>query len=296
MTVDYEALDAELDAEIQKMYSEDDSASDAPEESGTASEEPEAVVQEAEDATPSTDEPAETPSEPVVPEFRYKEAVRAMNRAQAELAEYRKAEAQRDQVIEQLQAEVQALKAGSSPQEDAPDFDEAKELYPELVNPLLKEIDSLKKQLASVQNEVGTVRSVADRYQQAEAMSAEERHFAEIRAVHPDAFDLAKTDDFQSWKNAQAPIIQYALDQGTAKDVVAALNLYKADTGKQPSAPHRPDRLAAAKDAAAPTIKGASKPDSKPTLTPDAVAKMTMAEFAKHEAEIDAAIARGEFY
>lgn len=298
MTVDYEALDAELDAEIQKMYSEDDSASDAPEESGTASEEPEAVVaQDADEATPSTDEPAET-TEPVVPEFRYKEAVRAMNRAQAELAEYRKAEASRDQVIEQLQAEIQALKAGSSPPEDAPDFNEAKELYPELVNPLLKEIDSLKKQLASVQTEVGTVRSVADRYQQYEMASAHDLHFDAIGRAHPDAFELAKTEEFNAWKNAQAPVIQYALEQGTAKDVIAALNLYKAETGKQPSQPatHRPDRLAAAKDAAAPTIKGASKPDSKQTFTADQIAKMTMAEFAKHEAEIDAAIARGEFY
>lgn len=300
MTVDYEALDAELDAEIQKMYSEDDSASDAPEDSGTASEDPEAVVQEAESATPSTDEQAEESVDPVVPESRYKEAVRAMNKAQQELAEYRKAETSRDQAIQELQTEIQSLKSSTTPSEpdESPDFNEAKELYPELVNPLLKEIDSLKKQLASVQNEVGTVRTVADRYQQAEAMSAEERHFAEINATHPDAFDLAKTDDFQSWKNAQAPIIQYALEKGTAKDVVAALNLYKADTGKQPSAPatHRPDRLAAAKDAAAPTIKGASKPDSKPIFTADQIAKMTMSEFAKHEAEIDAAIARGEFY
>jgi chromosome segregation ATPase len=300
MTVDYEALDAELDAEIQKMYSEDDSASDAPEDSGTASEDPEAVVQEAESATPSTDEQQTETTDPVVPEHRYKEAVRAMNKAQQELAEFRKADANRDQTIQQLQAELQALKSNEAPEPDAyEDLSEAKELYPELVAPLLKTIDSLKKQLASVQNEVSGVKTVADRYQQAEAMSAEERHYAEINNAHPDVSELVATEEFQAWRNAQAPVIQYALDQGTARDVVAALSLYKSETGKaSTSAPvsNKPDRLAAAKDAASPSIKGASKPDSKPTFTADQIAKMTMSEFAKHEAEIDAAIARGELY
>ena len=300
MTVDYEALDAELDAEIQKMYSEDDSASDAPEDSGTASEDPEAVVQEAESATPSTDEQQAETTDPVVPEHRYKEAVRAMNKAQQELAEFRKADANRDQTIQQLQAELQALKSNEAPEPDAyEDLSEAKELYPELVAPLLKTIDSLKKQLASVQNEVSGVKTVADRYQQAEAMSAEERHYAEINNAHPDVSELVATEEFQAWRNAQAPVIQYALDQGTARDVVAALSLYKSETGKaSTSAPvsNKPDRLAAAKDAASPSIKGASKPDSKPTFTADQIAKMTMSEFAKHEAEIDAAIARGELY
>ena len=300
MTVDYEALDAELDAEIQKMYSEDDSASDAPEDSGTASEDPEAVVQEAESATPSTDEQQAETTDPVVPEHRYKEAVRAMNKAQQELAEFRKADANRDQTIQQLQAELQALKSNEAPEPDAyEDLSEAKELYPELVAPLLKTIDSLKKQLASVQNEVSGVKTVADRYQQAEAMSAEERHYAEINNAHPDVSELVATEEFQTWRNAQAPVIQYALDQGTARDVVAALSLYKSETGKaSTSAPvsNKPDRLAAAKDAASPSIKGASKPDSKPTFTADQIAKMTMSEFAKHEAEIDAAIARGELY
>lgn len=299
MTVDYNALDAELDAEIQELYSSD-SSSDAPDPGTASNEDPEAVVQEAESATPSTDEQQTETTDPVVPEHRYKEAVRAMNKAQQELAEFRKADANRDQTIQQLQAELQALKSNEAPEPDAyEDLSEAKELYPELVAPLLKTIDSLKKQLASVQNEVSGVKTVADRYQQAEAMSAEERHYAEINNAHPDVSELVATEEFQTWRNAQAPVIQYALDQGTARDVVAALSLYKSETGKaSTSAPvsNKPDRLAAAKDAASPSIKGASKPDSKPTFTADQIAKMTMSEFAKHEAEIDAAIARGELY
>lgn len=299
MTVDYNALDAELDAEIQELYSSD-SSSDAPDTGTASNEDPEAVVQEAESATPSTDEQRTETTDPVVPEHRYKEAVRAMNKAQQELAEFRKADANRDQTIQQLQAELQALKSNEAPEPDAyEDLSEAKELYPELVAPLLKTIDSLKKQLASVQNEVSGVKTVADRYQQAEAMSAEERHYAEINNAHPDVSELVATEEFQTWRNAQAPVIQYALDQGTARDVVAALSLYKSETGKaSTSAPvsNKPDRLAAAKDAASPSIKGASKPDSKPTFTADQIAKMTMSEFAKHEAEIDAAIARGELY
>jgi len=290
MSVDYNAMDEEADTELAEAYGTE--SADSPDE-GTESQEVTATEPEGTPDAEVVEEHAQD-SEPVVAESRYKEAVRAMNRAQQELAEYRK---QSDHMIAQLQEQVAALQTKQvEPSEDETDLSEAKELYPEVVNPLLKTIESLKKQLAKVTEDVTGVQGFAARYQQSEAQTAEERHFAEIHSVHPDAEQLASTEDFRNWANAQAPMIQMALQQGTAKDVIAALNLYRAESGKPAPVSNKTDKLAAARDAAVPTVRGSGKPESKQTYTADQIAKMSRAEFLKHEAAIDEAMARGEIY
>jgi hypothetical protein len=95
-------------------------------------------------------------------------------------------------------------------------------------------------------------------------------------------------------------LIQQALRQGTAHDVISALNLFRAehpasvpDTIKQ-NAIAKPDKLAAAKAASTPVINSSRKVEPKPVYTTAQIAKMSRDEFMKHEAAIDEALARGE--
>ena len=131
---------------------------------------------------------------------------------------------------------------------------EAQENYPEIVNPLLNKINSLETQ-------VGSMTAVTQRFQA-------EQHRAAIEARYPDAYKLAASDDFAVWKCNQAPIIQQALDQGTAQDVISALDLYHNSNNQ-----------------------GQTR-----TFTNAQIASMTQQEFNQHEAEIDAALARGEIW
>jgi hypothetical protein len=98
-------------------------------------------------------------------------------------------------------------------------------------------------------------------------------------------------------------MIQDALRQGTARDVVAALNLYRSEHPKQADVPEEEvkevvvkpaSKLAEAKKASSPAIKSGPKTEQKPTYTQAQIARMSRAEFNKHEAAIDEAIARGE--
>ena len=333
MAIDYAAQDAAIDDEIRAMYapegeSETTEEPESPAEAGTENEEQTESPSEEQDEHATGQEPPDEESatesdenneldeakEASVPESRYHNAVVAMNKAQQELADRRKQDAGRDSLISQLQTQVQQLldekqtakpeeKTSTPPADDDKDLAEATELYPEVVNPLLKRIASLEKKLALVSDDVGDVKNVADRYQKTEQKTAEEKHWEDIRAKHPDVEDVVNSPEYADWYHNQAPMIQQALQQGTSRDVVAALNLYRADNPReqaeaevktpQTAAP-RVDKLAAAKEASSPSIKTASKPEQKPTYTNAQIAKMSREEFMKHEAAIDEALARGE--
>lgn len=326
MPIDYEQIDDDLDAELMSMYktdadeSESETELDSPDE-GTESEENEST-QELAASTLDADEEQEDAQESasnMVDKSRYDNAVVAMNKAQQELAERRKQDAERDRrdaerdaTIQALQAQLQSLqdqpkeKAASTPTEqlDDEELTEARDLYPEVINPLLKIIDALKSELNMVKNEVGTVKGVADRYQQAEQKSAEQLYWDAIRSRHADVDAIAQSPDYADWYQRQPPLIKQALAQGTADDAIAALNLYRAehprsvpDTGPvSTNAKPKADKLAAARQAAAPAIQSSKKPEQKKTFTRAQIDKMPMEEFRKYESAIDEALAKGEIY
>ena len=70
--------------------------------------------------------------------------------------------------------------------------------------------------------------------QQQQAVSAEQAHFTEIFAVHPDAESIVESKEFSDWKNAQPSFLKDAyetvLDKGTSTQVVELLGLYKSNT------------------------------------------------------------------
>jgi len=310
----YQEQDEALDEELRAMLAqESDDEVGEPEpspEEPAGTEEATQEIEEAEEAD-ATDIVVDQPeqSEEMVPESRYKNAVVAMNKAQQELADKRKQDDQRDREIQQLTNQVQALtnqlKAKQAePPADTPtpqnvdddELEQAKELFPEAVNPLLKMINELQNKLNLIEKESGDFRTVTERIKQNEQQTAEEKHWNTILASHPDAAEIAESSDFAEWRSAQPPLVQNALSNGSAQDVVFALNLYRA--GKQPvhdDKPIKPDKLAAARQAATPSVKQSGKPNDKtPVFTHAQIAKMSMEEFGKNEEAIDQAMARGE--
>jgi hypothetical protein len=307
MSKDYEKIDAELDDELRAMYNPD--ADDSQARHDTSPDQGTEVTPHDSDASPdegtlvNEQETNETENEPTVPESRYKNAVKAMNQAQQELAQYRKYETDKDAYIAQLEQQLTTLQTTQpSTQPGAVDDDDladARENFPELINPLLKKIDQLEKRLASVSDDVGTVKNVTNRYQQTEQDTEAERHFAAIRAQHDDLDEIVESPDYAHWYHQQGPMIQQALQQGTAKDVIAALNLYRNDHPRSTSAAHKVNgnsKLEAARNAASPNIKTASKPNTKRSFTMKEVEAMSPAEYAQNEDLIDKLMASGELY
>lgn len=298
-TIDYKAQDEEIDRELAELLAGDDESDDSLDES-TESEQTNESVEDVAETTQETDDEINDNDEPVVPEFRYKEAVRAMNKAQQELADKRKQDAERDELIQQLQAQVQALQSKRENKDEQPDsedvsLDDLAADYPELVGPLIKQIKSLTAQVSAMQGDVENVKGVTTRYQQSEAMTAKERYLSEVKSVHPDAEELVATDEFNVWFQNQPPLIQQAITNATAKDAITALNLYRAEH-PVPSTNNKPDRLAQARQAASPNVRSNNKPEKQTTFTLKQIDKMSRDEFMRNEAAIDAAIARGEVY
>jgi uncharacterized protein YPO0396 len=229
-----------------------------------------------------------------------------------------------------LQAQVQQLqekkatevKQESTPhtEEDEIDMSEADNLYPEITGPFKKLIAKMERQLTSVtkelaavksdagtlKNEFGEVKSVADQVRKDKALTAEEKHYAAIAEKHPDWVEIVNSPEYADWLPEQAPFVQAALKQGSARDVVTAFNIFRAEHPKAEPVPEtrvdpkpvrasaKADKLAAARAADTPDIKSVQTRDKKPTFTNAQIAKMSDAEYAKNEAAIDEALARGE--
>lgn len=328
MSIDYEAQDLALDDELRAIYANEEQPKDPPSDEGTESTEQITEQKEPDEGTlvaevKSEPEPENKPD--VVDAERYKASVKAMNLAQQDLADRRKKDNEVSDYIKQLQEQNQSLlqslenakAADSTPTqpiaEDDTDLKEAKEIYPEVINPLLKIIANLEKKLAAVSDDVGNVKgnlgnvkAVADRYQISEQKSEADKHFDAIRDKYPDLDEIIVDPTYADWYHNQGPLIQQALQKGSTKDAISALKLYRAEHPKE-SVPEvkqetkpevvKPDKLAAAREAAGPTVKSSQKPiEQKQTFTQAQIAKMSREEFSKNEAAIDEAVARGEIY
>lgn len=57
-------------------------------------------------------------------------------------------------------------------------------------------------------------------------LTAEDRHYQAILQAHPDAFTVAKSQDFQSWI-ARNPMYQRIMADGTTDEIIGAFNAYK---------------------------------------------------------------------
>lgn len=283
--IDYDAEEAALDAEIASMLNPSP-AQDTDEQTQTDAEPTNEVDTSAVDQTETVQ------TEPTVPESRYKNLQAKMTQVSQENAELRRYLAQLQEQVNQLQTQQQQ----STPPDTDDDLDALTNDYPEIATPLVKRNKMLEQKLAQLEAQLGKVSDTATRFQESEAKTAAERHFQTIKAVHADFDEVTRSDDFHEWAETQPPIIQNCVKNGcSAEDAIMVLNLYKQSQG----APTEPvDKLAAAKQAANPKMpKNPGKPTSNKTnWTREQIAKMSMDEFAKHEQEIDDAIAQGLVY
>ena len=298
MTKDYESEADELDAELLALMNPESVDATSAE---TTQEEQEEQVQDSPADETETIESTATQ----VPESQYKEAVRAMNRAQEELAHKRKDEVARDQYIQQLQERIQALESNQQAKQQGgtDDLQDVLENYPEIVGPLLKKIADLETKLTNVSNDVGNVKNVADHYQQTESQRYVNEYWNAIRNAHADVDDIANSPDYADWYDSQPPTIKKALVSDNAADVVAGINLYKASRPQVFTPPAQSGngrgntKLQAAREAAAPNIQSTrSTKEHKQTFTNAQIAQMSNEEYTKYEDAIDAALARGEVY
>lgn len=288
------AEEAALDADIAKMLgqSPDESDTDTKFSDNTISDEPTSDVD-----TSATDQEEEQKPE-TVELSRYKNLQAKMTQASQEAADLRRMAASQQEQINQLLAQLQARKQPESSPVDDDEMSSVLNDYPEIAGPLVRKNQLLENKIAQLEQMLTGVKQTSDRYAKTENDIATERHFNAIRQAVPDYDDLVSEENAPEvidWVNQQAPIIQQGFYQGNADDVVTVFNLYKQSKGIPVE---KVDRLAEAKNAATPRLpKNAAKPTSnKTTFTREQIAKMSMDQFMKNEAAIDAALASGEIY
>lgn len=252
---------------------------------------------------------------------RIRNAQARMHRATQEAAELRKKVASQDGELSALRSDVSGLnqqiealkkaKPPASPDTVADDMSDAElqsmaEEYPTLAKPFIKQINALNNRvkeltdrLAKVDGKVTeTVQSTKDK----EKADADKAHFDAILAVHPDAFEVYESDDFNGWLLRQPPAFARSMKDGMADDVIYVFNEYKKAVGLTKPEPKgdeggAKDRLAKARAAATPNVRQVrtdpSRKPVKPTFTRDELANMPQDEFERREAEIDEAMAEG---
>jgi len=118
-----------------------------------------------------------------------------------------------------------------------------------------------------------------------QAESASDAHFAAIEAAHPDVNAIAQSAELAAWIDKQPSFArdryQDVIAQGTAEQVIEALNTFKAATGKLATAPVKTNVEAAAQAAIA-------KAQSKPPMSLSEIPAGSMVAMNEFEALLQA--------
>ena len=181
----------------------------------------------------------------------------------AKLVEAREAEKHWKQVALDAQAQLEAQKAApAAPPAETPAADDA-DLFGDfseegIANGVKKIVANTT---AALQAEFDAkLNAVLAPLQAKQAESAETAHFAAIESVHPDVESIAQSESFAKWVDAQPSFVRdgykAVITQGTAEQVIEALNTYKAATGKLAT----PTKVSAAAAAQAAIAKAQSAP------------------------------------
>lgn len=252
---------------------------------------------------------------------RIRNAQARMHRATQEASELRKKVASQDGELSALRSDVsglnqqiEALKKAqppASPDTVADDLSDADlqsmaEEYPTLAKPFIKQINALNNRVKELMDSLakveGKVTETVQSTKEKEQADADKAHFDAILAVHPDAFEVYESDDFNGWLLRQPPAFARSMKDGTADDVIYVFSEYKKAVGLTKPEPKgdeggAKDSLAKARAAATPNVRQVrtdpSRKPVKPTFTRDELANMPQDEFERREAEIDEAMAEG---
>jgi len=222
-------------------------------------------------------------------EKRIKDAQRRMTKATQETASLRRENDTLRQRVTDLAGEVATLKTQvMAPAATDADLARLTEEYPDLAKPLLGQIHRLQSELEGFKSQANEMRN----HSQVDAQErAKLEHQNAILAVHPDAFEVAQTESFREWLDAQPSYMRQVVEKGSSEDVVDLLNSYK-DTLVKPKPVTQ--TLEQAREIAEPKTRSTKpKPEGRKNWSRAEIDAMSPTEYLKHELEIDQALKEG---
>lgn len=207
------------------------------------------------------------------------------------LVEARDAEKHWKQVALDAQAQLEAQKAAPVEQVPAPaeklsaeDADLFGDFSEEAIAKGVEKMVSVRTAAIEAKFEA-KLNAVLAPLQEKQAQSAEDAHFSTIQAAHPDVESIAQSAELAAWIDKQPSFVRdgykAVIAQGTAEQVIEALNTFKASTGKLAPAPTKVSVEAAAQAAidkakSAPPMSLSEIPAGSNVASDEAAAMMEM--------------------
>lgn len=212
-----------------------------------------------------------------------KNAQALMTRATQEAADSKRGNAELQQQIARLQAQVnqlsqQSAQAAPEQPEKNDQFKVLREEYEEL-GPVFNQVEQQARQNQQLQKELAALK------QARESEIAQQQQAAfwnEVRKAHPDVDQVAASADFQGWFARQSQDIQQ-MSQVNPAGATAVMTMYKA-------AGTAPTKLQQAQPLSEPQVRSSSAPATQsrtPKLTPDQIAALPQKDYEANEAEYD---------
>jgi BMFP domain-containing protein YqiC len=153
------------------------------------------------------------------------------------------------------------------------DLSEFKEDFPEIYkavgamyqNQVGKMQAQFDEKLGQLTQQVESVAQPVEQMRETEESRYRQHQLQALDAVHPDWKQIQETQEFWGWVEAQTDGIKALAGSVVADDNIALLNLYKSQSGIQPSAPTPPQAAAPAKpvrqpDVAIPRVNSGGRP------------------------------------
>lgn len=234
----------------------------------------EPVEQEAKEETPK-DEPYKRPDY----KKRYDDLKKHYD---SKLNEFKSRE---QELLEQAAENRPAYKAPKSPEE----LEKFREEYPDVYE-VVETVSHLQSEEKSKD-----LREKLERLQEREKELVRKDAEKRLMDKHPDFEDIRNSDDFHGWAKEQPKSIQdWVYNNADDADLASrALDLFKKDIGMD--VPKKSNSKQSNKSAAdmVSTKTTSVEPKQEKVWTEREIAKMSMAEFDKHEAEISEAMQQG---
>jgi chromosome segregation ATPase len=280
------AVEEVIEKDTVDEEAQPESEAEQPQADETGNDETEQTEAEAEqDAKPADDDQLTIQNA----EKRIKDAQRRMTKATQETASLRRENDTLRQRVTDLAGEVATLKTQvMAPAATDADLARLTEEYPDLAKPLLGQIHRLQSELEGFKSQANEMRN----HSQVDAQErAKLEHQNAILAVHPDAFEVAQTESFREWLDAQPSYMRQVVEKGSSEDVVDLLNSYK-DTLAKPK--QVTQTLEQAREIAEPKTRSTKpKPEGRKNWSRAEIDAMSPTEYLKHELEIDQALKEG---
>lgn len=242
-------------------------------------------------------QPEEEKDALTVAEERIANAQRRMTQATQEAADLRRKVESLENENESLKSQLEAQQSAKSDGDTQSPLDEIGEEY-DMIKPVTEDLKRKDQLINELQRKI---EQMSESSTDANAETQRQIHFNTIYGAHPDAQQVAESDEFQVYlankdfehqKSGQSdkPFPSQVIQQGSAHEIVQILNDYKA---QKSSAPSQEQVIAEARQAVTPNPKQVVQPKQSPSFTREQIAAMTPQEFAENEDAIMQAMSEG---